>query len=119
MEKIMEVTEVKLAVLESFPPQLSIHASGHVTTTGWSDPQLEPHKTLQPPTDGIYDFDFVAERPTGIVAQHVSPIEAHYTMRTFPETLRGVRIHASQNSKTAMLDSGKPDREPNQYTFND
>lgn len=40
-------------------------------------------------------------------------------MRTFPETLKGVRIHASQNSKTALLDAGKPDGEPNRYTFSD
>src|SRR4051812_47259893 len=103
MEQIMEVTEVKLAVLESFPPQLSIRASGLATTTGWSNPQLVPYETLVVPPDGIYDFDFVAERPTGIVADHVTPIEARYTMKPLPETLKGVRVHASQNSKTAML----------------
>jgi hypothetical protein len=119
MEKIMEVTAIKLAVLESFPPQLSIHASGRVSTIGWTNPRLEPHKTFQAPPDGIYDFDFVAERPTGIVADHVTPIEASYVMHPFPETLKGVRVHASGNSKTALLDSGEPNKEPNRYTFTD
>jgi hypothetical protein len=118
METIMEVTEVKLAILESFPPQLSIHASGLATTTGWSNPQLMPYETLVVPPDGIYDFDFVAARPTGIVADHVTRIEAGYTMKPLPETLKGVRVHASQNSKTVMLDTGQSE-EPNQYTFDD
>lgn len=119
MEKILEVTEIKLAVLESFPPQLSIRASGLASTPGWSNPELKPYVFIQAPPDGIYDFDFVAERPTGIVPQQVVPIEASLVMKTFPETLKGVRIHASNNSKTALLDSGTPDAEPNRYTFSD
>jgi hypothetical protein len=119
MEKILEVTEVKLGILESFPPQLSISASGLASTPGWSNPELKPHVFIQPPPDGIYDFDFVADRPTEIVPQHVVPIEAGFVMRTFPETLKGVRIHASQNSKTALLNPGTPAAEPNRYTFSD
>ncbi|HEY6044196.1 MAG TPA: hypothetical protein VIU43_04770, partial [Nitrosospira sp.] len=119
MEKILEVTEVKLAVLESFPPQLAINASGLVPTGGWVNPQLRPHVHVQPPSDGVYDFDFVADRPTGIVPQHVSPIHASYVMKTFPDALKGVRVQASQNSKTTLLDAGKPDRQPNRYTFSD
>ena len=34
MEKILEIIEVRLAVLESFPPQLQITASGTVPTAG-------------------------------------------------------------------------------------
>lgn len=119
MEKILEVTEINLAVLDSSPPQLSINASGLAPTPGWSNPELKPHVFIQPPPDGIYGFDFVADRPTGIVPQHVVPIEASFVMRTFPETLKGVRIHAKDNSKTALLDSGKPEVEPNRYTFSD
>jgi len=119
MEKIPEVTDVRLAVLESFPPQLQISASGTVPTGGWSHPQLKPHIHIQAPPDGIYDFDFVAARPDGTVPQAISTIHAGYVMRTFPETLKGVRIHAATNSKVALLDSGKPDRQPNRYTFSD
>lgn len=118
MENIMEVTEVKLAVLKSHPPKLAIHASGLVPTGGWSKPQLIPVETLIAPGDGIYDFNFVAERPTGIVPQHVSPIKADYVMEAFPETLKGVRVNASRNSKTEMLGTGER-AEPNQYTFSD
>ena len=55
-EKILEITEVRLAVLESFPPQLQINVSGTVPTAGSSNPRLEPHIHVQAPPDGIYEF---------------------------------------------------------------
>lgn len=120
MEKVMEVTEVKLAVLESFPPKLQINVSGTVPTGGWSNPKLKPYIFIQPPPDGIYDFDFVADPPDGPATQVISPIHADYLWNSFPENVKGVRVHAAQNSKTAMLNgSGHPDRQPTRFTFSD
>ena len=119
IEKILEITEVRLAVLESFPPQLQISASGTVPTAGWSDPQLKPHIHIQAPPDGIYGFDFVADPPEGVAAQVISAIEVTDVWENLPEGVKGVRIHASQNSKTALLDFGEPDRQPNRYVFSD
>ena len=65
MEKILEITSVKLSVLESFPPKLKIDAFGTVPTGGWSNPKLIPHIHIQAPADGIYGFDFVADPPAG------------------------------------------------------
>jgi len=45
-------------------------------------------------------------------AQACGPLEASFVMQTFPETLKGVRIHASNNPKTALLDAGNPDSNP-------
>ncbi|MEP6606048.1 MAG: hypothetical protein ABJA60_08005, partial [Nitrosospira sp.] len=103
MQKILEIINVHISILESFPPQLRIVASGNVPTESWSDPRLVPYIYIQPPPDGIYDFDFVADPPEGVVAQVISPIDAVYAWKSFPEGLKGVRIHASQNSKTALL----------------
>jgi hypothetical protein len=36
-----------------------------------------------------------------------------------PEDVKGVRIHALQNSKTVLLSIAKPDRRPNRYIFSD
>jgi hypothetical protein len=120
MEKVLEVNEVKLAVLESFPPKLRIAASGTVPTGGWTNPKLEPFIFIQPPPDGIYDFDFVADPPEGVATQVITPIEAVYVWENFPEGVKGIRVHASQNSKTALLDdSGHPDRQPNRFTLSD
>lgn len=120
MEKILEVTEVKLTVLEGLPSQLQIIASGTVRTGGWFNPKLIPHIHIQAPPDGIYGFDFVADPPEGIAAQVISPINVLDQWDDFPANVKGVRIHASQNSITALLDgAGRPHRQPNRYTFSD
>ena len=120
MEKILEVAEIELAVLESFPPKLRITASGTVPTGGWSNPKLDPYIYIQAPPDGIYDFNFVADPPEGVATQVISPIEAAFIMENLTSDVKGVRIHASQNSKTALLDdSGQPDRQPNRFTLSD
>jgi hypothetical protein len=119
LEKIREVTEVHLAVLESFPPKLRITAAGTVPTGDWSNPALQPRIHIQPPPDGIHDFDFVADRPAGPVPQVISPIQATYTWEELPEGVKGVRVHASQNAKTALLDVIRPDRQPNRFILGD
>src|SRR5690242_19386862 len=119
IEKILEITEVRLAVLESFPPQLQITASGTVPTTGWSNPRLNPHIHIQAPPDGIYGFDFVADPPEEVAAQVISPIEVTDVWENLPEDVKGVRIHALQNSKTVLLSIAEPDRQPNHYIFSD
>jgi hypothetical protein len=119
MEKIREVTEIHLAVLESFPPKLRISATGTVPTGGWSNPALQPYIHIQPPPDGIHDFDFVADPPTGPAPQVISPIQATYTWEAFPEGVKGVRVHASQNAVTALLDTTGADRQPNRFILSD
>ncbi len=126
MEKILEVTEVKFVTLRSFPPKLQISASGTVPTGGWSNPQLVPFNYIQAPPDGIYDFDFIATPPDGIATQVITPIEVNFLWENLPEGLKGVRIHASSNSKVAFLNSeddctqaneGVP--QPNRFTLTD
>jgi hypothetical protein len=120
VEKILEITSVKLAVLESFPPKLRIDALGKVPTPGWSNPRLKPHIHIQAPPDGIYGFDFVAEPPEGSAVEIISPIEVTDVWENTPVGLKGVRIHAVQNSKTALVDgAGQPDRQPNRFTLTD
>jgi hypothetical protein len=102
-ESVQSVTQVSLSVLESFPPQLQITASGTVPTAGWTNPQLLPRTYIQAPLDGIYDFDFVADSPEGVVAQVVTSISANYLWQSFPSELKGVRIHAATNEQVALL----------------
>ena len=119
MEKILEITEVRLTVLESFPPQLQINASGTVPTVSWSNPGLKPHIHVQAPPDGIYGFDFVADHPKDVTAQVTSSIEVTDVWENLPEDVKGVRIHALQNSKAVLLSIAEPDRQPNRYIFSD
>jgi hypothetical protein len=120
MEKVLEVTEVRLAVLESFPPKLRITAMGTVRTGGWTNPRLEPFIFIQPPPDGIYDFDFVADPPVGPATQVITPIAVTHLWDNLPRGVKGVRIHATENFKMALLNgSVQPDREPNRFTLSD
>ncbi|MDH4276248.1 MAG: hypothetical protein OEW08_14540 [Gammaproteobacteria bacterium] len=100
---ISEVTEVSLAMLKTNPPQLSITAKGNVSSAAWTKPQLKPFVYIAPPQDGIYDFNFEAVPPQGPAAAVMSPVETTYTLNPMPDTLKGVRIHATQNKKEAML----------------
>jgi hypothetical protein len=104
-EIILEIAEVNLFVLKSFPSQLQIVASGIAPTSGWSNPQLVPYTYVQAPLDGIYDFDFVATPPQGIVAEVITPIRAQYIWPIFPQELIGVRIHTSTNSQVVLLNA--------------
>ena len=97
--KIYDITDVQLRFLESNPPKLGIKASGNVTTGGWTNPVLIPYIYIVPPKDGMYEFDFCANRPTGIVTQAITPIAASTIMEEIPKDLKGVRIHASSNLK--------------------
>ena len=102
---ISEVTDVKLALLKSNPPQLSITARGNASTPGWTKPELKPFVYVAPPQDGIYDFNFEAVPPTGPVPAVMTPIEATYILNPLPSTLKGVRIHATNNTREAMLEA--------------
>ncbi len=106
--KVLEVTDIQLAILKTNPPMLNITAHGTVPTGGWTDPELIPYVYVQAPPDGIYDFDFVAQKPDGIVAQVITPIVANHTLREVPENLKGVRVHASLNARVALLEQSLP-----------
>jgi hypothetical protein len=106
-KKILEVSDVKLTTLESFPPRLLIAASGTVPTSGWSERgELIQHIYIVPPIDGYYGFDFVAEPPMPdvIVTQQVSPVLATFVLNSIPNDLKGIRVYASCNSKEQAYD---------------
>jgi hypothetical protein len=114
MQRILSVKSVSVFILRSDPPQVGITADGDVPTSGWTQPSLSPWFYVVPPADGIQDFDFVAEPPTGIVLPVVSPISVHAVIARDPKDywgkgkpLKGVRIHARENSIVATLDEKK------------
>lgn len=109
MQRIMEVTKVTLAFGKAHPPQIIVYAEGLVPTSGWKNPSLGAWKYISTPEDGIQDFDFVAEEPTGLVLQVVSPIAAQLTASIDPTNywgngrpLNGIRIHARNGPKEAV-----------------
>jgi hypothetical protein len=107
--KILSVTDVKLAILESDPPKLRISANGTVGSTGWENARLIPYRYFVAPQDGIWEFDFVAEDPStelGIITTPtLTDIDARYVWDNYPQkSVKGVRVYSSTNNVTKMLD---------------
>ncbi|HEU4854523.1 MAG TPA: hypothetical protein VFS89_04450 [Nitrosospira sp.] len=133
MEKILEVLDVELFVLENHPPKLRISASGNIPGEGWTNPRLEPFVFIQPPPDGIYDFDFVADPPHQEPdTDAITPIGVVHLWDPLPPDAKGVRIHVKHDSKKALLgnsehsetnpglgNSEHPMRNPSRFTFVD
>lgn len=105
-ERIFQIKEVELLILESFPPQLMINVSGFASTSGWTQPELRVDDN--DPSDGVYEYEFVATPPRGIALQVLTPITASLHLGEIPQDFKGVKIHASSNSveqKTASQKS--------------
>jgi hypothetical protein len=79
------------------PGWVLICARGRVGTTGWRNAMLTPRVYVAAPANGIWEVDFTARPPRGIVAQVVTPIAARRSWAA-PRRLRGVRIVARTNS---------------------
>jgi hypothetical protein len=100
-KKVHKVTDVTTEILKKYPPVLAITCKGEVPSSGWTNGRLIPFVYIAPPADGIYEFDFVADEPTGTNAQVISEILAEtYYWDDFPQDLKGVKINSSTNSIT-------------------
>lgn len=103
--KVLSVTGAHAAVIPSIPRHLLLMASGTVSDAGWENPRLVPYVYVRPPADGIWDFDFVADRVPGQHIQKISPIKAICLIGNPPTWVKGVRVHSSSNSKEVLLGS--------------
>ena len=101
-KKILEVTDVKLVTIDSDPLRLLIAVSGTVPTSGWSKAgELNEYIYFVPPSDGYYEFDFVATPPLpdAIVAQKIRPVLATFILDSIPEGFKGIKVYSSSNSR--------------------
>ena len=99
-----KVLTVNAVLLLHAPDQhCFIVATGTVSTSGWSNGELQPRIYIHPPEDGVWDWDFVATPPDGIAADVISPVTAQSVVFTPPEWMLGVRVHASTNTLVASV----------------
>ncbi len=111
---IIDIQDVTLAILKSNPPQLSIVAVGLTLAEEPVSAALNPYEYFIPPSDGIYDFIFVATRensPARDARNVVYPIVASHVMTHIPPHLKGVRIHGSTSSRESLLSAPEKARE--------
>jgi len=111
--KIFAVNDIETSLLESNRPALLVSSNGRVVSSGWCGPELAQYFYLTPPTDGIQEFDFIATRPPagGVVLPSLAPVRAEFLLLDVDlenywgagQRLRGVRVYAVSNSKTALF----------------
>jgi hypothetical protein len=102
-ELIYSVTSVHLSLNKKIPPDLVIDAHGQTRTNNWTDPELQPWVYIQPPPDGVYDFNFVAQPPRDHSNPVITDVQAQYVWEDLPDHVRGIRVHSETNSETAWL----------------
>lgn len=115
MQRIISVENVNLQIDDHTPPHVVIHVEGKVSSSGWTSAELGAWHYIEPPADGIQDFDFTAEPPTGISLTVISPIAASLHVPVDVDNywgterpLKGVRIHAQSGSKEELLTNAGP-----------
>ena len=104
--KVLTVDSVHLYVNKSNPPILVVQAQGTVNTSGWTNGRLVPWIYIERPKDGILDFDFIAQVPSGIVLHVISPIEGCGQV-VLEDWMKGARVHSSTNKVEALLSDKK------------
>jgi hypothetical protein len=105
--KVYRVESVRLSLEKSNPPNLVVEALGKVRTSGWTNARLVMRGNG--PKDGVYEFDFVASRPTGITHPVILPVTATTVVEKVGPDVKGVRVYAETNDRAASLASSKSD----------
>lgn len=105
--RVYEIVEVTASTTIAFPEgeaYLVVGAKGMVTSTGWSNPTLSRFIYLNPPKDGIQDFDFRAEPPAeGTITQPVVTPIMVIELKSLPSWAKGIRVHSVTNYKEFRL----------------
>ncbi len=92
---IYRVDQVAVVKTSDEPLKLTIHAAGTTSSTGWTNPRLDPSGDPHP-EDAILEFSFEADRPTGITAPVLTPVQA--TVESSPAgSVELVIVHARTN----------------------
>ena len=103
MSKVPTITS---AAAFGFPPgfdRVFVIAQGLAPTSGWSSPRLSPHFYIMPPADGFWEFDFVADEPSGIVLQVQLPLVASGIFSP-PDWMKGIRVTGGNKSIDIQVD---------------
>jgi len=103
---VYDVTDIEIAVLESFPLQLLITANGHARTGGWSELRLVLDEEASEGIHLVYRFE--GTRPTGMATQAITPVSASVSYGPWVDrAAREIEVIAETNSHTIMYPSAE------------
>lgn len=101
---IVSVESIETALLKTEPPQLLITVQGYASSTGWTNPALELiDEASEVSPDGVLDFHFKAQAPSGIVLHVLTPIAATFVWTRDAHKVVAVRVVARTNEKSKTL----------------
>jgi hypothetical protein len=78
---------------------IEITATGTVPTGGYKNHSLVRRTYIRAPDDGIWEYDMLTCKPTGIVTQVVTSVTAKDKWESPPPTLKGIRVFGRNGSK--------------------
>ncbi|PHS26500.1 MAG: hypothetical protein COA85_05905 [Robiginitomaculum sp.] len=113
LTKIYSVDQVDVTITRTTPQVMTINTLARVTSSGWTDAQLSQYVYLQPPTDGVQEFDIAARPPAPdvITMPVLSPISSYTQIPDIDVenfwgkgiAIKGIRIFSASNSKTVEI----------------
>lgn len=125
LSKLYSVDDLDLSFIKTNPPRLICSASGRAPSSGWSGPTLTPYSYVDPPADGIQEFDFVAQPPAPDSFSFPALSPAHTDFDMGPVDVQnhwgqrlplvGVRVYAAENHKSALLQPPAEMKAPVEY----
>ncbi|WP_145378078.1 hypothetical protein [Symmachiella dynata] len=91
--RVPRILKIEHALLKSNPPTLVVTVTGQVNTAGWTEAKLTRRVYVQPPADGIWEYDLFATPPAGNPPSAVSKVKATNRWPNFDATaVKGVRV---------------------------
>ena len=83
--------------------ELHIKAIGFGKAITCSKQTLNLYPVENQPADGIYEFEFVGSAPANFGSDKMERLFVSFVWPDYPRDLRGIRIHAGNNSILKLL----------------
>lgn len=104
MEHISRLNELTdFFVLKTNPPTFVVTLAGEVISGGWTNIHISPRIYIDPPTDGIWEFDVFGDPPRGPAARYIAPVDASLTWQQPDKDFRGMRFIAEENDLELVI----------------
>lgn len=104
MIKVSKIDSASAIIPKANPTTLLIKAVSILGTGGKRISILEPRIYINPPKDGIWEFDFFVDRQLASPSDELTHCTATYEWIEYdPEYVKGVRILGDSEPKVIML----------------